>query len=317
MSNFWTGKKVLVTGGAGFIGSFVVDNLVKSRGVSRSNIIVPRSTTCDLRDYENCRSVVANCDVVFHLAARTGGISFSKAYPAEQYRDCMLMNLHVMEAARQAGVRKFVGIGNILVYAPQTPSPLEESTLYDGKVAETHLGIGMAKRDLVLMCEMYHRQYGLNAVTVLAANAYGPRDRFDPKISHVIPATIVKCHRESELVVWGDGKPTRDFLYVEDIAEGLVLAAEKLDAPNYYVNLASGQEVSIGELARMIAYLSDFQGDVQFDLSKGGGDPRRCASGQMARDLLDFAPRVNLEEGLRITIEWYREHVMVASPELR
>ena len=313
MSNFWEGKRVLVTGGAGFIGGFVVDNLVQKRDVRPEDIIVPRSRDCDLRIFENCQRAVEGCQVVIHLAASTGGIAFSRQHPASQYYDCMLMSLHLLEASRRAGVEKFVGVGNILVYPANAPSPLEEKYLHDGKVAATHLGIGMAKRDLVVMAEMYHKEFGLNAVNVLSANAYGPRDRFDPEISHVIPATIVKCHTQEKLVVWGDGKPTRDFMYVEDIAEGILLAAEKLEPPDYYINIASGQEISIGDLARLIARLSDFKGEIEFDLSKKGGDPRRCASATMARELLGFVPQVDIEGGLKRTIAWYRERVQAGS----
>jgi GDP-L-fucose synthase len=310
MSVSWKDKRVLVTGGAGFIGGFVVDRLVRSRGVSRDQIAVPRSSDCDLRVLENCRRVVAGCQIVIHLAARTGGIAFSRSHPASQYHDCMLMNLHLMEASRRAGVEKFVGVGNILVYPTNARSPLEEEQLDSGKIAATHLGIGEAKRDLIHMAEMYHREFGLNAVAVMSANAFGPRDRFDPAVSHVIPATIAKCHTQDTLVVWGNGKPSRDFLYVEDVAEGILLAAERLNAPDYYVNIASGKEVTIAHLVRTIARLSDFRGEITFDFSKGGGDPRRCASGAKARASLGFEPRVDLEEGLARTIAWYRENVL-------
>jgi len=307
MADFWKNKRILVTGGAGFIGSYVVENLVNERGVKREDIVIPHSRDLDLREPANCAKVVDGCQVVIHLAAQTGGIAYSRAHPASQYYDCMLMNLHLLEASSRAKVEKFVGLGNILVYPETAPSPLEERQLHQGKVAGTHLGIGTAKRDLVLMCEMYHKEYGLNAVNVLSANTYGPRDRFDSHVSHVIPATIIKCHQDDKLVVWGDGKPTRDFLYVEDVAEGILLAAEKLDAPNYYVNIASGHEVSIGDLAKLIARLCDFRGEVVFDLDKGGGDPRRSASTTLSQQLIGFAPHFTLEDGLKRTIEWYRE----------
>ena len=309
MSEFWRDKRVVVTGGAGLIGSHVVDNLIRTRGVSADEIVVPRSADCDLRALVNCRRVVENAAVVLHLAARTGGIAFSRSHPASQYYDCTLMNLHMMEASRLAGVEKFVGLGNILVYPADAPSPLVETQLHAGKVAATHLGIGMAKRDLVLLAEMYHREHGLNAVNVLASNTYGPGDRFDPEVSHVIPSTIVKCHQDARLVVWGDGTPTRDFLFVNDVAEGLLLAAERLNAPEYYVNVTSGQEISVRDLVSTIANACDFKGEIAFDESKKGGDPRRCASGTRARELLGFTPSVDLDEGLRRTVTWYREHV--------
>jgi GDP-L-fucose synthase len=309
MFDFWKGKRILVTGGAGFIGSFVVENLLDRRRVKPENIVVPRSKDCDLRTFKNCQKVVQGCQIVIHLAAPTGGIAFSRSHPASQYYDSMLINLYLLEASRQAKIEKLVGVGNILVYPAKAPSPLEEELLHEGKVAGTHLGVGVSKRDLVLMCEMYHKEFGLDAVTVLSANTYGPRDRFDPQVSHVIPATIVKCHTQDTLVVWGDGKPTRDFLYVEDVAEGILLATEKLSAPDYYLNITSGREISVGDLATLIAKLSDFKGEITFDLNKKGGDPRRSASNEKAKDLLGFSPQVSLEEGLKRTISWYREQV--------
>jgi GDP-L-fucose synthase len=316
MDSFWKRKKILVTGGAGFIGTHVVRNLVECRGVPRDSIIVPRSADCDLRSFDNAIRVAEGCDIFIHLAARTGSIAFSRQHPGSQYRDCMLMNLHVLEAARQVGAEKFLGIGNILVYPESSPSPLEEEYMHDGRVAATHLGVGTAKRDMVLLAEMYHREYGLDAVCVMSANTYGPHDRFDPEVSHVIPATIAKCHKQEDLVVWGDGSPTRDFLYVEDVAEGIVLAAEKMHAPNYVMNIASGTEISIKDLVTLIARLCEFHGDVLFDPTKSGGDIRRRASGCKARRLLGFRPRVTLEEGLLRTIEWYRE-AYLAKPELQ
>jgi len=308
MSLFWSNRRILVTGGAGFIGSSVVDALIQ-RGVKQEAIVVPRSQDCDLRVLENCRRAVDGCDIVLHLAAETGGIAYSRSYPATQYYNCSLINLHMLEAARLAGVQKFVALGNLLAYPAAAPSPLKEEDLHNGIIAETHLGVGLSKRDLVLMAEMYHRQFGMDVVGVLAANAYGPRDRFEPAHSHVIPATIAKCFQEQELVVWGDGTPTRDFLFVEDLAEGLLLAAEKLKAPQF-VNLASGREISIRELVSLIAGLTGFTGRILFDPSKGGGDPRRVASVTRARDLMDFEARHSFEAGLRRTIEWYKVEIL-------
>ena len=306
-NQFWRSKRVLVTGGAGFIGMAVTDAL-RRRGVPKDRIVVPRSQHCDLRVLENCRAAVKACDVILHLAAPTGGIAFSRAHPASQYRDCALINLHILEAAREAKVLKFVALGNLLAYPADAPSPLREEMLDKGRIADTHRGIGLAKRDLVALAEMYHREFGLGAVSVLSANGYGPRDHFDSPHAHVIPATIAKCFRHDELVVWGDGSPTRDFLFVDDVAEGVVLAAERLDPPAV-VNIASGREISIAELVRLIVSLSGFRGPIAFDVTKGGGDPRRVASTDRARQLFDFTPRVSLEEGLRRTIEWYRQHM--------
>lgn len=303
----WHRRRVLVTGGAGFIGSSLTEAL-KRRGVRDDQIVVPRSRTCDLRLPDACREAVRGCDIVFHLAAPTGGIAYSRTHPASQYRDCTLMNLHVLEAAREAGVRTFVGLGNLLAYPMNAASPLREEMLHEGPVAETHLGIGLAKRNLAALGDMYFREFGLSVVNVASANAYGPRDHFGPPYSHVIPATIVKCFHDPELVVWGDGSPTRDFLFVDDIAEGLVLAAERLEPPRF-VNLGSGTEISIRDLVALIATLTGFRGRIVFDESKGSGDPRRLASTALARRVLGFAPRVTLEEGLRRTIAWYRQQL--------
>ena len=309
--DFWKGRRVLVTGGAGFIGRSVVAAL-RQRGVADADLVVPRSSSCDLRLPQNCRDAVRNCSVVIHLAAPTGGIAFSRAHPASQFRDCMLINLHLLDAAREAGVEKVLSLGNLLAYPAAAPVPLREETVHDGAVAATHLGIGQAKRDMLHLADMYGVEYGLNVVNVLAANAYGPGDHFDGISSHVIPATIVKCFRDEDLVVWGDGSPTRDFLFVEDIADGLLLAGERLSPPGF-VNLASGTEISIAELVKLIATLCGFRRHIVFDASKGGGDPRRVASTSRSDGLLAFRPRVPIAEGLRRTIDWYRETVAAAA----
>ena len=305
---FWRGARVLVTGGAGFVGG-AVRRALRRRGVPDERIVVPRSRTCDLRALEHCREAVRGCRVVVHLAAPTGGIAFSRAHPASQYRDCSLINCHMLEAAREAGVRRFVSLGNLLAYPANAVSPLREETLHDGPVADSHLGIGMAKRDFVILAEMYQREFGFGAVTLLSANAYGPDDHFDSPHAHVIPATIAKCFRDKELVIWGDGSPTRDFLYVDDVAEGLLAAAERIEPPAV-LNLGSGIETSIGDLVKIIVTLAGFTGRVAFDPSRGSGDPRRVASTERSTRLLGFVPQMSLDEGLRRTIAWYREQLI-------
>jgi GDP-L-fucose synthase len=306
-NGFWSGKRVLVTGGAGFIGSYVIDRLVRGRGVPRESIVVPRSADCDLREYLNAERAVAGCDVVIHLAAVTGGMAFSRTHPASQYYATSFIDLNVVEAARRAGVKKLVAIGNLFAYAADAPLPLAEDTLFDGLPSAPHRGIGWVKRNLALIADLYHREYGFPMVVVYSANAYGPRDSLDRERAHVIPATIMKCLAESELVVWGDGTPTRDFLFAEDVAEGLLLAAEKLDAPQY-VNVGSGVEVSIREVTELIVKYSNFRGTVRFDATKPGGDPRRNTDVSRGRTALGFQPRFAIDEGMKRTVAWYREN---------
>ena len=308
-AGFWSGKKVLVTGGGGFIGSYVVENLVKKRAVPSADVVVPRSSSCDLRRFDSCQRAVEGCQVVIHLAAVTGGISFSRNYPASQYYDSTLMDLHVVEAARQAGVQKLVAIGNVFAYAAQAPMPLKETSLFDGLPTDAHRGVGWLKRNLALVADLYNRQHQFAMAVVYSANAYGPGDSLDPVHSHVVPATIMKCFRDEDLVVWGDGSPTRDFLFVEDVAEGLLLAAEKLPGGTA-VNIGSGAEISIRELVNLITRSAGFRRKCVFDASKSGGDARRCVDTGKAKQLMDFQPRVSIEEGMRKTVDWYREQLV-------
>jgi len=307
--SFWKDKKVLVTGGAGFIGSYVVENLINKRHMEPDHIVVPRSVDCDLKIFDNCRQAVKGCQVVIHLAAVTGGINFSRTNPASQYHDSSLIDLYLIEAARQENVEKMVAIGNLFAYATDVPMPIMESSLFDGLPTDAHRGVGWLKRNLALLADLYYRQYKFPMVVIYSANAYGPRDSTDPVHSHVIPATIMKCFRDPELNVWGDGSPTRDFMYVEDIAEGLIAAVEKLAPPNY-VNMGSGNEISIREMVNMIAKLSGYQGKITFDHTKSGGDARRCTSNQLANKLMGFHPKVSMEEGLEKTVAWYKQALL-------
>ncbi|MCL4459813.1 MAG: GDP-L-fucose synthase [Chloroflexi bacterium] len=307
--SFWVGKRVLVTGGAGFIGSHVVKVLL-NRGVPEENITIPRRQTCDLRLMGNCRAAVEGQNIVIHLAAVVGGIGFNQENPATLFYDNLLMGVQLLEAARQAGVEKFVSVGTACSYPKYTPVPFREEDVWNGYPEETNAPYGQAKRMLIVQSEAYHRQYGMNAVVVIPFNAYGPGDNFDPRSSHVIPALIRKCFEEEELVVWGDGSPSRSFVYVEDIAEGVALAAEKLNDPRP-VNIGTEEETTIRELVELVVEYSGFKGRVIYDTSRPNGQPRRAASIARAKELLGYQPHYSLREGLRRTINWYTAQHLV------
>lgn len=311
-AGFWRGRTVLVTGGAGFLGSYVVERLRSAYGVT--DVRVPRSRDCDLRDLANCRRAVDGARVVIHLAAVTGGIAFSRAHPASQYHDSTLMDLNVFRAAHEAGVEKVVAIGNLFAYASDAPIPLREDDLFDGLPTDAHRGVGWMKRNLAVVADLYRREHGFPISVVYSANAYGPRDSLHPQHAHVIPSTIMKCLSERDLVVWGDGTPTRDFLFAGDIAEGLLLAAERLEG-GQFANLGSGREVSIRDLVELIVKHTGFTGPVTFDTSKAGGDARRSTATDRARNLLEFVPRTSMDDGIARTVAWYREHFRPAIDE--
>lgn len=309
---FWDGKSILVTGGAGFLGSFVVDRL-KYEGVSEDNIRIPRSRDMDLRRWENCIEAVKDIDLVIHLAAKVGGIGFNRGYPAELFYDNAIMGIQMIEAARQEGVEKFVCLGTVCAYPKFTPIPFSEEDLWNGYPEETNAPYGLAKKMLLVQSQAYRQQYGFNSIYLLPVNLYGPKDNFDPRSSHVIPALIKKfidAMRDDKGVVdvWGTGNASREFLYVEDAARGIVMAAERYNKPDP-VNIGAGREIKIRELVELIADITGFKGEIRWDSSKPDGQPRRCLAISRAKEEFGFEPNVDFKEGLRRTIEWYRKHI--------
>lgn len=307
------GKRIVVTGGSGFLGRFVVDRLL-SRGVGREQIFIPRRANEDLRLFDVCRRVVEGQDIIIHMAATVGGIGINREKPGEFFYDNLMMGVQLFEAARQAGVEKFISIGTICAYPKFTPIPFHEDDLWSGYPEETNAPYGLAKKMLLVQGQAYRQQYGFQSIYLLPVNLYGPHDNFDPKSSHVIPALIKKCVEAVEtnapsIEVWGDGTPTREFLYVEDAAEGIVLATEKYSGEEP-VNLGSGMEISIRDLVVTIARLTGFTGDIVWDASKPNGQPRRCLDVSRAEREFGFRARTPFEEGLKRTIDWYRAERM-------
>lgn len=303
-------KKILLTGGGGFLGSYIVENLIKQRGVSRGQIVIPRSQDCDLRVLDNCKQVVEDADVVIHLAARVGGIGFNQNYPGTLFYDNIIMGTQLMEASRVAGVEKFVQVGTVCAYPKFTPTPFSEDDLWNGYPEETNAPYGIAKKALLVMAQAYRRQYGMNVIYLLPVNLYGPGDNFNPESSHVIPAIIRKfvdamSRGEDEVVVWGTGNASREFLYVDDAAEGIVAATERYNkaAP---VNLGAGKEITIKELVGLVSEFTGFRGRIVWDASKPDGQPRRCLDTSRAKREFGFEAKMSFVEGLKKTIEWYK-----------
>jgi GDP-L-fucose synthase len=303
---FWHGRKVMVTGGAGFLGSLVVEGL-KARGCQ--NVFVPRSRDYDLRQVEAIKQALADGrpDIVIHLAARVGGIGANRIHPAEFFYDNLLMGVQLLHESWRVGVQKFVAIGTVCAYPKFTPVPFREEEFWNGYPEETNAPYGLAKKMLLVQAQAYRQQYGFNAIYLIPVNLYGPGDNFDLESAHVIPALIRKCvearmRRQESIVLWGTGKPTREFLYVEDAARGTVQAAEHYDGSEP-VNLGSGEEISIERLALLIARLVGYTGRILWDPSKPDGQPRRRLETTRARDLFGFRASVRLEEGLRCTID--------------
>jgi GDP-L-fucose synthase len=310
----WGNKQVIVTGGAGFLGQHVVAKM-RSRGLDDRQIVVPRRADYDLRCSEAIERLFEDSavpgaqTVVIHLAGNVGGIGYNREHPGALFYDNLIMGTQLMEAARQRGVVRFVAIATICAYPKLTPVPFREEHLWSGYPEETNAPYGLAKKMLLVQAQAYRQEYGFEAICLLPVNLYGPGDNFDPSSSHVIPALIKKFvdareRREPEVVVWGTGGATREFLYVEDAAEGIVLATERYsgDQP---VNLGSGMEISIGDLATQIAHLTGFQGSIVWDASKPDGQPRRSLDTSRAWRSFGFRASMGFEEGLRRTVEWY------------
>jgi len=304
----WPNKKILITGGSGFLGSHVIEQLLK-KGCRPENIFIPRSHELDLRDKANCQKAVKDKDLVIHLAAKVGGIGFNQKYPADLFYDNLMMGTHLIEEARKAGVNKFVAIGTICAYPKFTPIPFTEDNLWQGYPEETNAPYGLAKKMLLVQSQAYRAQHNFNSIFLLPVNLYGPRDNFSPESSHVIPALIKKVADAQKsgynyIEVWGTGKATREFLYVKDAAEAIILAAEHYNGAEP-VNLGSGMEISIKELIELICRLMNFQGEIRWNTSKPDGQPRRCLNTSRAEAHFGFKAKTPFEQGLKETIDWY------------
>lgn len=308
--NFWHGKRVLITGGYGFLGSRVV-NILKCIE-SEIHLILFHRKDFDLRkeqDVEKLFSTNKNIDLVIHLAGDVGGIGYNRRYPGEIYFNNLMMNTLITEYSRRYKVKKFIGIGTVCSYPKFTPVPFKEENLWDGYPEETNAPYGLAKKMMLVQSQAYYQQFGFNAIHLLMINLYGPGDNFDLENSHVIAGLIkkfcdAKINGQDKIVLWGTGKASREFLFVEDAADAIILAAERYNKPEP-VNIGSGKEITIKELAYTIAELTSFRGEIIWDNTKPDGQPRRCLDGSRAEKEFGFKARTSLEEGLKKTIEWY------------
>ena len=306
--SFWKNKRVLVTGGHGFLGTHLVKKLKK---LKPKRLFVPTSKERDFRKPADCKKAVADIDIVIHLAAVVGGIGYNQKIPGKMFYDNVIMGTHLMEEARKAKVKKFVSIGTVCAYPKFTPVPFKEENLWNGYPEKTNAPYGLAKKMLLVQGQAYSDQYNFNAIYLLPVNLYGPGDKFDPKISHVIPALIkkfveAKKRGEKTVVVWGTGKPTREFLYVEDAAQGIILASERYNKAEP-VNLGSGFEISIRELAEAIKEIVRFDGKIAWDKSRPDGQPTRKLDTSRAEKEFGFKAKTDFKTGLKKTIGWYEK----------
>jgi len=315
---FWSDKKILITGGAGFFGSQVISQLLE-KGVLREDIRIPRSREIDLRKWENCQKVVKDCDIVVHLAAKVGGIGYNQNYPAQLFYDNAIMGIQMIEAARQEDVEKCVIVGTICAYPKFTPVPFREEDLWNGYPEETNAPYGLAKKMLLVQSQAYRQQYGFNSIYLLPVNLYGPGDNFNPESSHVIPALIkkftdAKKEHKSRVEVWGTGSASREFLYVDDAARGIILATERYNKPDP-VNLGAGMEITIRDLVDLIQELTHYSGDIQWDTSKPDGQPKRSLDVSRAEKEFGFRATMPFREGLKQTIAWYEARSLQPAQE--
>jgi len=308
--NFWQEKKVVVTGGAGFLGSFVLEKLM-SRGCQ--HIFVPRIEEYNLVEMESVERLYkdANPDIVIHLAAKVGGIGANRENPGSFFYENLIMGIQMIEIGRQFGIEKFVTLGTICSYPKFTPVPFKEENIWNGYPEETNAPYGLAKKMLLVQSQAYRQQYGFNSICLFPVNLYGPRDNFNPDSSHVIPALIKKCvdamkAGKKQVEIWGTGQPTREFLYVEDCAEAILLATEKYNKSEP-VNIGAGFEITIKNLVNLICQLTGFEGEIIWDATKPDGQPRRCLDTTRAFKEFGFKAKTNFETGLKRTIEWYED----------
>ena len=306
----WSGKKVLVTGGNGFLGSHVVNEL---KNLNVKDVFTPASKDYDLRNRTDCKKVLKDIDVVFHLASTSGGIMFLKERPAEAFYDNIMMGVNLIHEAKEADIEKLIITGAVSSYPKLAPIPFNEKNIWDGYPDETNAPYGIAKRTLLVQSQAYRQQFDFNSIILFLTNLYGPKDHFDPTSATVIPALInkissAKKQNEKSISIWGDGTPTRDFLYVQDAVRGLMLAAEKYDE-GLPINLGSDQETTINELVNLISKITGFKGQIKWDKSKPNGQPRRKVSNKLAEEKLGFKSETTLEEGLQKTIEWFQKHI--------